>query len=107
MLEIVFPSASVLLLTMGVLAFAEFVYVLFGFGSGLIAVGILALVVPELRDVVVILLLVNFPAELWIVRSSWSEIAWKGVTRICIGLAVGVPLGTWLLGWGEPRFLLV
>ncbi|MCP4898671.1 MAG: sulfite exporter TauE/SafE family protein, partial [bacterium] len=47
------------------------------------------------------------PAELWIVRSSWSEIAWKGVTRICIGLAVGVPLGTWLLGWGEPRFLLV
>lgn len=107
MLEAIFPSTSALIITIGVLAFAEFVYVLFGFGAGLIAVGTLALVVPEIRDVVVLLLLVNLPAEIWIVRSSWADINWSGVTKICVGIAVGVPLGTWILSWGEPRFLLV
>jgi uncharacterized membrane protein YfcA len=89
------------------LAFAEAVYVLLGFGAGLIAVGSLALIIPELRDVVVMLLLVNLPAELFVVGSSWRRIEWRGVTLIFIGIVVGIPLGTWFLKAGEPDFLLV
>ena len=38
---------------------------LLGFVAGLVAVGALALLVPDIRDVVVLLLLVNLPAELF------------------------------------------
>jgi len=89
------------------LAVAEAVYVLLGFGAGLIAVGTLALVLPELKDVVVLLLLVNLPAELWVVRSSWREISWRRVLILFVGVAVGIPLGTWFLQWGDPGFLLI
>jgi uncharacterized membrane protein YfcA len=105
-LEAVFPSTSILLITMAVLLVAEMVYVMFGFGAGLIAVGTLAIFLPELRDIVVILLLVNLPFEIWVVLSSRREIRWHGVGKICAGIAIGVPVGTWFLRFGEPRFLL-
>ena len=60
--ELVFSSWWLYALTFAVILVAQLVYVVFGFGSGLIAVGTLALVFPEIRDVVVILLLVVLPA---------------------------------------------
>jgi len=105
-IETVFTSLPQFLLVCLVLAVAEAVYVLLGFGAGLIAVGSLALFLPELRDAVVILLLVNLPAELYIVRTSWQEISWRGVLILFAGVAVGIPLGSWLLRWGDPSFLL-
>jgi len=89
-----------------VLAFAETVYVLLGFGAGLIAVGTLALVMPEIRDVVVMLLLVNLPAELWVVWESRREIAWRQVLTLFLGIAVGIPVGAWMLHIGDPSILL-
>ncbi len=89
-----------------ILVLAEGVYVSFGFGSGLIAVGLMALVMDGLRDVVVLLLLVNIPVELLVVASSWRMVQWKGVTLAALGLLFGVPAGTWLLGFGDPSFLL-
>jgi uncharacterized membrane protein YfcA len=85
---------------------AEAVYVTLGFGAGLIAVGGLALLVPELRDVVVLLLLVNLPAELWVVWTSRRDIVWRGVLVLFAGIGVGIPVGTWILRWGEPAILL-
>lgn len=88
------------------LAVAEAVYVLLGFGAGLIAVGSLALLMPEVRDVVVILLLVNLPAELYVVGTSWRNVAWRSIVVIFLGIAVGIPLGAWLLDRAEPTALL-
>ena len=105
-IDTVFASLPQFLLACLILAAAEAVYVLLGFGAGLIAVGSLALLLPELRDAVVILLLVNLPAELYIVRTSWREISWRGVLILFAGVAVGIPLGSWLLRWGDPSFLL-
>jgi len=105
-IETVFASLPQFLLVCLILAAAEAVYVLLGFGAGLIAVGSLALLLPELRDAVVILLLVNLPAELYIVRTSWRQISWRGVLILFAGVAVGIPLGSWLLRWGDPSFLL-
>ncbi len=90
-----------------VLVAAEAIYVLLGFGAGLVAVGALALLLPDLRDGVVLLLLVNLPAELFVVVSSRRDIAWRGVAVLMVGVGVGIPIGAWLLGWGDPRFLLV
>jgi len=91
----------------GIETTAEAVYVLLGFGAGLIAVGTMALLLPELKDAVVLLLLVNLPAELWVVRSSWQRISWRGVLAIFVGVALGTPIGTSLLRWGDARFLLI
>lgn len=88
------------------LACAEAVYVLLGFGAGLIAVGSLALVMPEVRDVVVLLLLVNLPAELWVVSASWQKISWRSVLVLFAGIAVGIPFGGWILVRGDPTTLL-
>ena len=49
---------------------AEAVYVLFGFGAGLIAVGSLAMVMRQVTDVVVLLLLTNLPPELYVVGTE-------------------------------------
>lgn len=103
----VFASAWQLGAACLVLAAAEAVYVLLGFGAGMIAVGGLVLLMPEVRDVVVLLLLVNLPAEAWVVRTSWSNISWRGVATLFAGVMVGIPIGTWILDQGDPSVLLV
>ena len=90
-----------------VLVAAEAIYVLLGFGAGLVAVGTLALLLPDVRDVVVLLLLVNLPAELFVVASSWRDVAWRGVAVIMVGVGVGIPIGAWFLSFGDPSVLLV
>ena len=102
----VFPTPWHFLIACGALFIAELVYVLLGFGAGLIAVGTLALVLPEVRDVVVIVLLVNLPAEVFVVWTSRRDIRKKGVLLLMIGIIVGIPVGGWILNFGEPTFLL-
>jgi hypothetical protein len=104
--ETVFQTVPQLVAACAVLVVAEAVYVLLGFGAGLIAVGALALLLPELRDVVVLLLLVNLPAELWVVYQSRRAISWRGVLAVFAGIAVGIPVGSWLLQFGKPEMLL-
>jgi uncharacterized membrane protein YfcA len=106
-IETIFDTLPQFLIICMILAIAEAVYVLLGFGAGLIAVGTMALLLPELKDAVVLLLLVNLPAELWVVRSSWRRISWRGVLVIFVGVALGIPLGTSFLRWGDARFLLI
>lgn len=90
----------------GVLVLAQLVYVMLGFGSGLIAVGLLAFVLPEVRDVVVLLLLVNLPAEASVVAGSWRQVAWRGLALLLAGIAVGIPLGARLLEAVDADLLL-
>lgn len=105
-LAAIFPTPWHFLIASVVLLVAELVYVLLGFGAGLIAVGTLALVLPEIKDVVVIVLLVNLPAEIFVVWTSRRAIRKRGVLFLAIGIAVGIPVGGWILTFGEPTFLL-
>lgn len=104
--ETIFPSLFVFLVTCGILIVAQMVYVLFGFGSGLIAVGSLALVFPQIQDVVVLLLLVNLPAELLVVLKSRKEIRWRPIAMLGVGIGVGIPIGAWLLAVVDPGLVL-
>jgi len=102
----VFASPGQFLVACLILACAEAIYVLLGFGAGLVAVGLMAMIMPELRDVVVLLLLVNLPAEIYVVAASWRHISWRGVLLIMSGVATGIPLGSWLLSAGDLGLLL-
>ena len=94
-----FASAAVLFL-------AQVVYVVFGFGAGLIAVGTLALIFSDMQDVVVLLLLVNLPAEISVLAGSWREITWRRTGLLLAGLLVGIPLGTYVLQAGSHTLVL-
>jgi uncharacterized membrane protein YfcA len=102
----IFHSPFEFAVTCAILVIAQLVYVMFGFGSGLIAVGSLALIFPEIRDVVVMLLLVNLPAELFITWKSRQEIRWKPIAGLGIGIAVGIPLGAWILSTIDAGVIL-
>ncbi len=102
----IFSSPIEFAITCTVLVIAQVVYVMFGFGSGLIAVGTLALVFPEIKDVVVLLLLVNLPAELFVTWRSRREIHWRPIAGLGVGIVVGIPLGAWLLSHTEPGIIL-
>ena len=104
--ETIFSSLLEFLITCGVLIVAQVVYVLFGFGSGLIAVGSLALLFPQIQDVVVLLLLVNLPAELIVVWKSRGEIRWRPIAGLGVGIGLGIPAGAWVLTASDPRFVL-
>jgi uncharacterized membrane protein YfcA len=105
-IETVFSSPWQLVAVGIVLVAAEAIYVLLGFGAGLVAIGALALLLPDVRDGVVLLLLVNLPAELFVVFSSWRDVNWRGVAVLMVGIAVGIPAGAWLLGRSDPALLL-
>jgi hypothetical protein len=51
-IETIFDSIPQFLIVCLIVAVAEAVYVLLGFGAGLIAVGTMALLLPELKDAV-------------------------------------------------------
>jgi len=106
LLSTVFPSWFEFCAVCGVFIIAELIYVAFGFGAGLVSVGLLALIMPFIQDVVVILLLVNIPVELVVVWSSRKLLQWQGLLVIIVGVAAGILMGTWILLIGNPVLVL-
>lgn len=104
--ELVFTSWWQFAMAGAVLLAAQAVYVVFGFGSGLIAVGSLALFFPEIRDVVVLLLLVNLPAEISVTIGAWRAIRWRQIGNLLVGVVPGVTLGAHVLRVGSPGLVL-
>ncbi|HOX24823.1 MAG TPA: sulfite exporter TauE/SafE family protein [Candidatus Krumholzibacteria bacterium] len=104
--ELIFSGWWQFAATCAILAAAQLVYVVVGFGSGLIAVGSLALIFPEVRDVVVLLLLVNLPAEVGVAVSARREIRWRSASGLLLGIAPGVVAGAWFLRVASPTLVL-
>jgi len=104
--EFIFTSGWHFAITAAVILIAQIVYVVFGFGSGLIAVGTLALIYPEIRDVVVVLLLVVLPAELGVALGSWRRIRWREAGGLLCGVVPGVIAGSYILSVGSPDLVL-
>lgn len=104
--ELVFTTWWQYLAATAVLLVAQVVYVVFGFGSGLIAVGTLALVFPELRDVVVLLLLVNLPAEIGVTIGARRAIRWRELGGLFLGIVPGITIGAHVLKTGSPTLVL-
>lgn len=103
--ETIFAGPLPFVLTCAVLVLAQVVYVLFGFGSGLVALGLLALIFPDLKDPVVLLLLVNLPAEVTISWRARREVRWRPIAVLGVGIAAGIPLGAHWLNTADTQLM--
>ena len=104
--ETIFTSGLDFVLACAILVVAQLVYVLFGFGAGLIAVGSLALFMPGIQDVVVLLLLVNLPAEAVVAWQARKEVRWRPILGLGVGIGLGIPVGAMILRSGDPSVVL-
>ena len=88
--------AETLAYAAGVLLLAYFVRGISGFGSGLIAVPLLALKLP-LTFVVPLILLTDFTASATLGGLAFRQVAWGEIRRLALPSIIGVVAGTWLL----------
>ena len=92
---------TIAVLLFGALA-GGFVSGLAGFGTALMALGIWLYVVPP--DVAVQLVLIcSVIAQTWTMPSIWRSIDFKLVTPFLVGGLLGVPIGTLLVAYADPR----
>lgn len=87
---------SLYLYPAAVLLLAYFVRGISGFGSGLIAVPLLALQLP-LTFVVPLILLTDFTASATLGGLAFRQVAWGEIRRLAAPSLLGVMAGTWLL----------
>ncbi|RMF75030.1 MAG: sulfite exporter TauE/SafE family protein [Acidobacteria bacterium] len=102
-----FDSIGQLVLAGAVLLLAQAVYALYGFGSGLLSVALLAFLFPDIPRVVVLLLLVNLPTELFVVVRERAQLALGTAGLLLAGIAAGIPVGALLLEAGAGSAWLV
>ena len=98
-------TAPDILYATGVLLLAYFVRGISGFGSGLLAVPLLALRFP-LPEVVPFMLIMDFSASALVGGVTFKHVAWSEIRRLLPLSLIGVVVGTSLLVSLPPSILL-
>ena len=80
-----------------IMAGAQLIYTTVGFGAGMFAVALMALVLPDLTGIVVVLLILTFVAEVWVLARAWRQVRIRLLGWLVPGMAVGLWLGTRVL----------
>ncbi len=80
-----------------IMAGAQLIYATVGFGAGMVAVALMALVLPDLTDIVVILLILTCVTEMWVLARTWRRAKIRLLGWLVPGMAVGLWLGTRIL----------
>jgi uncharacterized membrane protein YfcA len=94
-------TIAIAVLLFGALA-GGFVSGLAGFGTALMALGIwLYVVTPDVA--VQLVLICSIIAQTWTLPSIWRAIDFRMVTPFLVGGLVGVPIGTVLVAYADPR----
>ena len=94
-------AITVAVLMFGALA-GGFVSGLAGFGTALMALGIwLYVVTPDVA--VQLVVICSIVAQTWTMPSMWRSIDFKLVWPFLVGGLAGVPIGTWLVAYADPR----
>ncbi len=92
-----FPDISTLILCMLIVAGAQLIYATVGFGAGMFAISLLALVLPDLAGAVATLFLLTLANEISILSRSWREAKINLLIGLIPTTAIGLYLGTHLL----------
>lgn len=79
-----------------ILLLATFIRSAFGFGEALVAVPLLALVMP-VETAVPLAMLVSITVAAVVVLQDWRKIHWGSAWRLVVSTLVGIPLGLFLL----------
>lgn len=80
-----------------IMAGAQLIYATVGFGAGMFAVTLMAMVLPDLTGVVVVLLILTLVTEVWVLTRAWRQARIRLVVWLVPGMAVGLWLGTRIL----------
>ncbi len=77
-----------------IMAGAQLIYATIGFGAGMFAVTLMALVLPDLTGAVVVLLIVTLVTEISVLSRNWQRARIRLVGWLVPGMALGLWLGT-------------
>lgn len=86
---------------MAVIFLATFIRSAFGFGEALIAVPLLALIMP-VKVAAPVAVLVSITVALVTVAQDWRHIHVRSAGMLFVSTCVGIPIGLWLL-WAVPE----
>lgn len=92
-----FPTVPLLLASVAVMAAAQMIYATLGFGAGMFAVSLLALMLPDLRGVVVVLLILTLITETWVLAFHWRRARFDLLLWLIPTTGAGLWIGTRLL----------
>lgn len=77
-----------------------------GFGFSMIAIMLLALVLPPATIVPAILML-EIAASTWLLPQVWKEVHWQSLLWLSAGVVLTTPFGAYLLAITPPKLLTV
>lgn len=80
-----------------IMAVAQLIYATVGFGAGMFAVALLALLLSDLTGVVVVLLILTLVTEVWVLARTWRQARIRLLGWLVPGMIVGLWLGTKIL----------
>ncbi len=87
-----------------VLIVASLVRGALGFGEALIAMPLLALALPTKAAAPLVALTAVLIATVILLR-EWRHVVWKSATLLTVSGLLGVPLGVWILKFGDDRIV--
>lgn len=100
-----FPDFGSFLACALIMGGAQFVYATVGFGAGMFAIALLAMVLPELAGAVTVLLLLTFVTEIWVLAREWRRARLRLLLGLVPTMAVGLWIGTQVLVAGDVGLL--
>jgi len=96
-----FPDTTTLVLCCLIIAGAQLIYATAGFGAGLFAVVLLAMVVPDLRGAIATLYVLTLLTEIWVLVHSWRQAQVRLLIALLPTTALGLWVGSKLLAAGD------
>jgi hypothetical protein len=100
-----FPTLPAFLASLLVIALAMFVYATVGFGAGMVAVALLAFVLPDLAGTVAVLMVLTFLTEISVLVRAWRAARGRLLVLLALPMAIGLWLGTQVLVAGDVGLL--
>lgn len=100
-----FPDTTAFVLCCLIIAGAQLIYATAGFGAGLFAVVLLAIVLPDLRGAIATLYVLTFLTEIWVVIHCWRDAQVRLLAALLPTTAVGLWIGTKILAAGDVGWL--
>jgi len=105
-METFFQSGMQIFITCLVVFVAQVVYSLFGFGAGMFSVSILAFFFDDISNLVILVLLMSVPVELFIVLKTKNFIKPGKIFLLVLSLFIGILIGNELLVMRESLDLI-
>jgi hypothetical protein len=98
-----FPSLTVYVLALLVMGGAALIYATVG--AGMFAVSLLALLLPDLTDIVVVLLILSLLTEIWVLSQTWRETNRPLMLGLLVPMIMGLIGGTYILATADVTYL--